>query len=168
MQYDSVCKWVFKCFLNVSKLSNDLMWSGRPFHILAAAKWNDLCPVVVFIHGSFNNNLDVEHSLCTGLYSSMNSARYIGCFTSWILKTSIAVLYVILARIGSQCRSKKTGEMWSQWRVPMTTRGRVFWTRCSLSRLASDIPIKGHCSNPILNRRLPKPLCTRYPLTGLL
>ena len=46
---------------------------------------------------------------------------------------------VILARIGNQCRSLRAEVMCYLWHNPVTTRARVFWTRCRLSRLDSGI-----------------------------
>jgi len=45
--------------------------------------------------------------------------------------TIMASLYLILWRTGSQWRLRSTGVMWSNFRVPVTTRAAAFWTACS-------------------------------------
>ena len=69
-------------------------------------------------------------------------SRYDGCRPVPILSTSVAITKRILAQIGSQCDSLRTGLRWFRRRAPVTIRTRQPWTRCNLSRFEPDVPAK--------------------------
>ena len=52
------------------------------------------------------------------------------------------ILYVILSRTGSQCKSFKVGEISSNFRLPETTRAREFWILCSFAMFFRSRPVE--------------------------
>ena len=85
----------------------------------------------------------------------MRSVRYDDWWLALTLWISVVILKLILARTVSQCNSLRTGLMLSHQHSSDSSRARLFWTNCNLSRFNLDMLIRsklqwandstGHC-----------------------
>ena len=103
--------------------------TGKPFHTVGAATLKALHAVTELLAeelGTASLFMVEEQSDLVGWYLWMIEARYEGCCDERILKVSVAILKVILCETGSQCKSARTGVMWSNLCVPDTSRASEF------------------------------------------
>ena len=71
-----------------------------------------------------------------------NGSAHIGQVGWRHLNVIMANLKLIRWRTGSQWSWRSTGVMWSNFRVPVTTRAAAFWTVCSFVSRPSLIPYR--------------------------
>ena len=97
--------------------------TGKPFHTVGAV-------ILKALHaeelGTASLFMVEERSDLVGWYLWMIEARYAGCCDESTLKVCVAILKAILCETGSQCKSARTGVMWSNFRVPDTSRASEF------------------------------------------
>ena len=125
---DAVYKYVLSCFL---KESNDkeksVRWTGRAFHIEGAAWQKARLAKTVLATSTWRRILELERRDLDVVWKLSRSARYSGLFFVNVLNVWRAILNLIREATGSQCRSPRTGVMWSRFLVPDTTRVPVCW-----------------------------------------
>jgi len=115
--------------------------SGKPFQTRGAVAAKERSPKDVFILTTFSiwrPALRVPERRLPAQQQSV--IRYSGLRSFRHLCTSIAILYCMRCRTGSQWRTFSTGVMWSERRVPVTRRAAAFWTDCNRFRYWSATP----------------------------
>ena len=76
-----------------------------------------------------------QTAVCSPLQGKMDTNH-----ADIILYTMVASLKMIFWRIESQCRSRRTGVIWSYFRVSVTRLAAAFWICCSLFSRPSLMP----------------------------
>ena len=93
-----------------------LMCRGRSFHSTGAAAAKDLLPKYSNRHfGGSRRLLSMDRRVRAGVYRVSSSRIYAGASPFKALYASKRILKSILCFTGSQCRSTRTGVMWSSF-----------------------------------------------------
>jgi hypothetical protein len=80
--------------------------------------------------------------LSSGVITLNKGGEICGLTSLYSLKAKVATLKVMRSRTGSQWGFMSAEVTWSYFWVPVTTRANKFWMRCSLTRLAADVPYR--------------------------
>ena len=113
VKYASWNKWVLVRDLKMSRDGDRLMLRGRSFHSSGAAAAKDLLPKFSNRHrGDVSWWFSLDRRVRVGEYGTSCSRRYAGASPFRALYVS-RILKSILCFTGSQCRSTRTGVMWS-------------------------------------------------------
>ena len=127
-KYASWNKWVLVRDLKMSRDGDLLMLRGRLFHSIGAAAAKDLLPKFSNRHrGDVSWWFSLDRRVRVGEYGTSCSRRYAGASPFRALYVSRRILKSILCFTGSQCRSTRTGVMWSYFRHWVMTRAAWFW-----------------------------------------
>ena len=118
---------------------------GKPFHTRGPATENAL-ETMLELRPSKRYGMQGRHSplskaVCCWLACE---AYQQGTKGGWPMSLASNVrhpiLYVILSRTGSQCKSFKVGEISSNFRLPETTRAREFLILCRFAMFFAVVP----------------------------
>ena len=110
------------------------MFRGKLFHSVGAAAAKDLLPKYSNRHlGGVSRWFSADRRVRFGEYGISSSRIYAGASPFKALYVSKRILKSILCFTGSQCRSTRTGVMWSYLRHLVMTRAAWFWRFYCLS-----------------------------------
>ena len=122
-----------------------LRTSGRLFHILGPCRLMEHSAKVLRltngITSRFISNADLRPGL-PGLWITNRFWRYSRALPIMHLWTRVSILWLILLRIGSQCRADKHSFAASIFYFPRTTLAARFWTLCIWLMLTSGRPTR--------------------------
>ena len=137
-------KKVLSCLSKFFTSSEFLITAGISFQILGAATENARDVILSRVNGTQKlfSAEDADRRFRTGIYGWRRSDRYEGWPRNFDLKAKHPNLKLIRSRTGSQCKSLRTGVMWSERRDPETTLAREFWTLWSFFKFSSVVPIR--------------------------
>ena len=100
----------------MSKVSADLIGSGKLFHSSGAATEKERSPLVFNLDlGTSRKKASADLRALVGLCTCIRSVKYAGANPFKILKTNIRILKSIRKRTGSQWREARTGDMCSRF-----------------------------------------------------
>ena len=117
------------------------MFRGKLFHSVGAAAAKDLLPKYSNRHlGGVSRWFSVDRRVRFGEYGISSSRIYAGASPFKALYVSKRILKSILCFTGSQCRSTRTGVMWSYLRHLVMTRAAWFWRFWSWNMSSLGIP----------------------------
>ena len=125
------CQWryawlyenVLSCFLKESKdCETSVKWTGRAFQTDGATWWKAWLAKLVLATSTWRWFVELDRSDLDAVWKLSRSARYSGFYLVSVLYVCKATFNRILDTIGSQCRSARTGVMWSRFLAPETTR----------------------------------------------
>ena len=136
----------------LKKISTDgacWMFRGKLFHSVGAAAAKDLLRKYSNRHlGGVSRWFSVDRRVRFGEYGISSSRIYTGASPFKALHVSKKILKSILCFTGSQCRSMRTGVMWSYLRhLVMTRLSRMILTllKMGLSVILAWISNHTHC-----------------------
>jgi len=108
--------------------SASLRCDDKLFHSPGPAAAKALSPKLLWVHVMTRARFSMErsrHSRASAMRRQL-SAKYDGKFLDSDRWTRVATLKSTSWRTGSQCSRRSTGVMWSQRRVPVTSRAAAF------------------------------------------
>ena len=125
--------WVLSSFLKILKSETCLISSGKLFQTHGAVNVKALSPYVFnFVEGTTASLEFDDLSFLIGSYSFVKSEIYRGLVPFKALKQIVAILYSILALIGSQCNCSRSGVTWLLLLTLNISLAALFWTLCNL------------------------------------
>ena len=129
-------RYVFSWLLNWAIVFASSNQRGSRFHSIGAKTENawKLCDTVAYF-GTFSKCYENEiEDQCRGpMWPSKSSDRYAGAMPFSGLYVSSKTLNTTLCFTGSQCRDTKTGLMWSNFFVSVTSLAAMFLKCCSFA-----------------------------------
>ena len=140
-RYAWLHKNALSCFLKEFKdCEKFVKWTGRAFQTDGAAWRIARLAKLVLATSTWRRFVELDRSDLDAVWKLRRSARYSGFSVITVLYVYKATSNLILDAIGSQCRSARTGVMWSHFLAPETTRASVLITLWILPRFPADVP----------------------------
>ena len=115
------------------KCETSVKWTVRAFQTDGATWRKARLAKLVLATSTWRRFVELDRSDLDAVWK----LRYSGFFMVSVCR---ATLNRILDAIGSQCKSARTGVMWSRFLAPETTRASVLITLWILPRFPADVP----------------------------
>ena len=113
---------------------------GRPFQTAGAAVLKAPCSKPILTRGCSSRHWFEDLRTRWGRYGCSIDDRYSGEPVFWTLYAMTAILKLTRCLTGNQCRVRRSSTTSADHDTRPTTRARLFWTVCNLSKFLFDIP----------------------------